>query len=101
MVIGWLLAHWLLTCGKLLSVHGIDDHRIGSALNAGGQETTIDHQRRRAQQAIQDEFYREPDEWVAARTAHHMRLLDRRIVLKEDEIFGMDTPINQAKAKKC
>ncbi|MBB5409316.1 hypothetical protein HDG34_003257 [Paraburkholderia sp. HC6.4b] len=107
MVIGWLLAHWLLTRGKMLSFYGIDDRRIGSALNAGGQETMIDHQRRREQQAIQDEIgrladelSREPNEWVAARIEHQMRLLDRRIVLEEGEIFSMDTLINQAKEKK-
>ena len=68
----------------------------------------IDHQRRRQQQAMRTKSRvcpptsssREPNEWVAARIEHQMRLLDRRIVLEEGEIFSMDTLINQAKAKK-
>ena len=37
---------------------------------------------------------------IAARIEHQMRLLDRRIVLEEGEIFSMDTLINQAKERK-
>ncbi|RAR50054.1 hypothetical protein C7401_14346 [Paraburkholderia unamae] len=107
MVIGWLLAHWLLTRGKMLSFYGIDDRRIGSALKVGGAESAGAHQRRLEQQAIQDEIKHlydalssEPSEWIAARIDHQMRLLDRRIVLEDGEIFSMDTLINQAKERK-
>jgi hypothetical protein len=107
MVIGWLLAHWLVTRGKMLAFYGIDDRRIGSALHVSSRESVIDHAIRREQQAIQkeirrlyDELSREPNEWVAARIEHQMRVLDRRVVLEEGEIFSMDTLINQAKDRK-
>jgi len=62
---------------------------------------------RREQQAIQDEvrrladeLSREPNEWGTARIEHQMRLLDRRMMLEEGEIFSMGTLINQTKEKK-
>jgi hypothetical protein len=107
MVIGWLLAHWFLTRGKLLSFYGIDDRRIGAPRRSADGESSVEQRLRQEQLALQaeirrlyDALLREANEWVATRIEHEMRLLDRRIVLQEGEIFSMDTLINQAKEKK-
>jgi hypothetical protein len=86
MVIGWLLAHWLLTRGKLLSLYGIDEQRIGSARRTADGEDCVEQRIRAEQQAIHAEIQRlyealsrEANEWVATRIEHEMRLLDRQI----------------------
>ena len=109
MVIGWLLTHWLITQGKNLSFYGIDSRMVMSAV----KDTTsvfnnVDYEFRNKQQAIRekmDELYtkliNEKDEFVSMRIEHDLRLLDKQIVLdNNEEIYSLDALINKAKEEK-
>jgi hypothetical protein len=107
MVIGWLLSNWLLTKGKMLSFYGIDQRRIGSALGGATEEQIIDRQTRQEQQYIREQIEslyeqlsKESNEWISQRIEHQLRMLDRRLVLEQGEIFSLDTLLNNAREKK-
>jgi hypothetical protein len=107
MVIGWLLSNWLLTKGKMLSIYGIDQRRIGSALGGATEEQIIDRQTRQEQQYIREQIEtlyeqlsKESNEWISQRIEHQLRMLDRRLVLEQGEIFSLDTLLNNAREKK-
>jgi hypothetical protein len=107
MVIGWLLCHWLLTKGKQLAHYGIDQRRIGAALGGASEESIIDRQTRQEQQQIRtqiedlyNQLTRESNDWISQRIEHQLRLLDRKLLLEEGEIFSLDTLISNAREKK-
>jgi hypothetical protein len=107
MVIGWLLSNWLLTKGKMLSFYGIDQRRIGSALGGATEEQIIDRQTRQEQQYLREQIEtlyeqlsKESNEWISQRIEHQLRMLDRRLVLEQGEIFSLDTLLNNAREKK-
>jgi hypothetical protein len=107
MVIGWLLSNWLLTKGKMLSFYGIDQRRIGAALGGATEEQIIDRQTRQEQQQIREQIEiiyeqlsKESNEWISQRLEHQLRMLDRKLVLEQGEIFSLDTLLNNAREKK-
>jgi hypothetical protein len=107
MVIGWLLSNWLLTKGKMLSFYGIDQRRIGAALGGATEEQIIDRQTRQEQQQVREQIEilyeqlsKESNEWISQRLEHQLRMLDRKLVLEQGEIFSLDTLLNNAREKK-
>jgi hypothetical protein len=109
MVIGWLLCHWLLTKGKMLSHYGIDQRRIAVGLMAGegSSEALLDMQMRQEQQlvmeqmeALYDELSKETDEWVVLRLEHKLKMLDKQLIQEEGEMFSLDTLISKAREKR-
>lgn len=107
LVIGWLLGHWLLTQGKNLQHYGIDPRQVMSALQTKQQESAADFFRRMEQQTIRsriEEIYSsltgEPDDFVATRLEQELRLLDKKIILEQDEIYSVDELIRSARETK-
>jgi hypothetical protein len=107
LVIGWLLANWLLTLGKNLSFYGIDIKKVMSGIAIKSEESFMDMHNRLEQQKIRErieEFYdkltNEQDEYVCARLEHELRLLDKQIVLETGEMYSLDSLIRQAKDTK-
>jgi hypothetical protein len=107
MVISWLLCHWLLTLGKNLSHYGIDTSKVMSKVALKTTETHQEFQFRDEQDKIRiriQEIFEilttESDDFVSMRLEQELRLLDKRIVLEQNEIYSLDSLIAQAKKTK-
>lgn len=107
LVIGWLLANWLLAHGKNLTFYGIDIKRVMSAILLKGTESDIVITNRAEQQQVRDDIEKlyaklsaEQDPYVAMRLEHDLRMLDKKIVLENGEIYSLDNLIRQAKETK-
>lgn len=107
LVIGWLLGHWLLTQGKNLMHYGIDPRMVMSAVSTKQQESQEDFFRRMEQQTIRsriEEIYNqltgEYDDFVAQRMEQELRMLDKKIILEQDEIYSVDELIRSARETK-
>lgn len=107
LVIGWLLAHWLLTQGKNLAHYGIDPRLVMSAMQTKQEETNEDFFRRMEQQTLRtriEDIYgqltNEEDDYVATRLEQELRLLDKKIILEQDEIYSIDELIRSARETK-
>jgi hypothetical protein len=107
LVIGWLLCHWFLMHGKNLSHYGIDPRQVMCAVKTPQQESSEDFFRRMEQQTIRsriEEIYNnltgEHDDFVAARLEQELRMLDKKIILEQDEIYSVDELIRSARETK-
>jgi hypothetical protein len=107
LVIGWLLCHWLLTQGKNLQHYGIDPRQVMSAVNNKQEESNEDFFRRMEQDTLRtrmDEIYAgligEQDDYVAARLEQELRMLDRKVIHEQDEIYSIDELIRTARENK-
>lgn len=107
LVIGWLLAVWLLTQGKNLSFYGIDVTKVMCnvyALDKKEQEETpmaqhtkIEQQRIRERiEQIYNQLSNENDEYICTRLEHELLMLDRQIILEQGEVYSVDELIRQA-----
>lgn len=106
MVIGLLLAHWLITLGKNLSHYDIQANEIMS-LVVNKEETKIDSVNRSEQQHIRNRIEEisnllsaERDTYISDRLEHELRLLDRKLILEEGEVFSLDALIKQVNEAK-
>lgn len=106
-VIGWLLAHWLMTMGKNLSHYGIDTRAVLSAAKPHSQETPQQLQQRQEQKALREkiehlynQLANEHDQFISQRIEHELRFLDRKIVLENGEIYSVDELIRKAAEAK-
>ena len=107
LVIAYLLGHWLLTHGKNLSHYGIDTSKVMTRINTLTNEVRILDKDKAMQQSIRDrieELYdklsTEPDDFVCLRLEHELKLLDKQIILENDEVYSMDSLIARAKEVK-
>lgn len=107
LVIGWLLCQWLLLQGKNLSYYGIDSSKIMSNLGLISNESKIDAINKLEQQSIRDrieviydQLTKEQDDYVSLRLEHELRVLDKQIILENDEIYSLDALISKAKDVK-
>ena len=102
LVIGWLLAHWLITQGKNLEHYGIDSRaiRAKSAEIDDSLDSSFGNETRREQQGIRsrmDELYdllkNESDDIICSRYEQELRMLDKKVILEEGEIYSIDALI--------
>lgn len=106
--IAWLLAHWMVTQAKNLRYYGIDPALVGSLLGHSGGDTDpqlVDEQReqrsiRERVKNLAERITQSKDVFVIARIEQEIRMLSRRVILEEGEIFNIDTLIREAKDKK-
>lgn len=107
LVVGWLLCHWLLSMGKNLNHYGIDPRNI-LVQKTETKPLTEDEYYEEAIQAgvrlrIQDLFdliSQENDEFIIQRYEKELRVLDKKLILKDGESFSIDAFMNEVKEKK-
>lgn len=107
MVIGWLLAHWLITQAKNLKHYGIDPSRVGRLLRVTDDmspemERELDEQRQLRERIneLADKISQSRDIYLSTRIEQEMRRLSRGIILEDNELFNVDEMIRTAKEKK-
>lgn len=107
LIIAWLLAHWFLTMGKNLSFYGIDPTRVMSAVHVPKEETPEQSWRRMEQEQIRTRIFElhdlitnEEDDFITQKYEHELRLLDKRIILEQDEIYSVDELLRSAREAK-
>lgn len=108
MVIAWLLTNWLLTNGKELHYYGIDSSSIYQAGHLAKKELTyeevveMEEQNNIRQRMIKlyDELENEENDYVTMKIEQELRLLNKKLILRENEIFSIDQLIKAAYEKK-
>lgn len=105
MVIGWLLTHWLITMSVNLSYYGIDMSMAAKEVEAEVDMNTLmlraeQLQLRNNIEKLTEKLKTERDEFVSMRLEQEIRILNRRIVYEENEVFSVDELIRQAKESK-
>lgn len=107
LVIAWLLGNWFLANGKQLNWYGIDSRRVMSAITVPVVESYSDSVRREEQYRIRDrieelfeELSNEEDEYVATRLIQELKVLDKRIILEDDETYSIDALLNKVNENK-
>jgi hypothetical protein len=108
MCIAWLLANWMITKAKNLRYYGIDPALVGSLLNSAGGDNDpqlVEEKReqrtlRERIQALADKITQSKDVFVIARIEQEIRVLSRRLVMEESEVFNVDVLIRESKEKK-
>lgn len=106
-VIGWLLANWLITKGMNLAFYGIPNDIIGcKALSPEHYDPVADNVNR--QQAvikskmveISERMVKEKDEFIVMKLEQQLRALSSKLVITEDEVFGVDDLLSLVKEKR-
>lgn len=103
MVIGWLLANWLITQGTNLTHYGIDVSLLMSNVSKKTDETPQEKQFRETQARLRErmaelmeDLSNEVDDYACLRLEYDLRKLDRQIVQEENSVFSMDELIAKA-----
>ena len=104
LVIGWLLAHWLLTMGRNLTAYGIDTSKILIKTQELKPTTAIEAYKMNEQATLRtriEELYKilsnEPDPNLCERYEYELRYLDSKLVLADNEHFSVDVTIKNAR----
>lgn len=104
MVIGWLLAHWLMTQGKNLFFYGLNVMDIFSLVRQKEDLTDKERFESKSQsllktniQLILDDLTKEVDPFIVERKEHHLRMLQAQLNDDDKEIFSIDELILKAK----
>ena len=107
MVIGWLLCWWLISNGKNLHFYGINSKDILSLAAPPQEMTQQDYRKHHEQQEVRrkiEELYAkiasEQDEYIASRLENELRMINRKLVLEDGEIFSVDELINSLRETK-
>lgn len=107
MVIGWLLAHWFLTKAKNLAHYGIDVKTVMINARKKDQKTVTDPQHeweqgniRREIERLYEELAKCDDDAVAERLEQQLRVMDRKIILENDEVYSLDALLQSARERK-
>ena len=106
LVIAYLLTHWLITHGKLLSHYGIDVIKVMSKMSTLTSSNLEDPNRLEQQklrediEAIYSKLSTEPDEFICMKLEHELKILDKKIILESGEVYSMDGLIMRAKEVK-
>lgn len=103
LVIGWLLCHWMLTQAKNLQHYGIDIRRVYQSVAPPKIADPRSDFERAEQQMLRtriEEIYQqltnEQDDFVSMRLQQELRMLDRKLVLEQGEVYSVDELIRQA-----
>lgn len=104
MVIGWLLAMWLLIFGKNLIHYGIDSRIIMSKINdIEDYDPVLIAERNRQRQLrlkleeLNKKLNSVNDEYLSMKIEQQMRTLVRDIVIEEGEVLSVDEMIRTSK----
>jgi hypothetical protein len=104
LVIGWLLANWLLSLGKNLSFYGIDPIRIMQSIKPKEMLSPEEKYQREEQKQIRnkiDILYRnlinEHDAFISQRLEFELRALDKKLVVDGSETYSVDDLLRKAK----
>jgi len=107
LVIGWLLANWLVTHGKNLSHYGIDVTQVMSMISlqreVTPQEAWVREEQRQIRQEMDHlfaELSNEQDDFVSGQIELELRRLDRQIILETGEMRSVDALIKKARDAK-
>lgn len=107
LVIAWMLGYWLLTQGQNLSYYGIDPSSVLAEARVQKVETAEERAQRYEQIEIREQIETlaerlagEPDEFVSRRLEQQLRVLDRRLVLQEDEYYSLDELLQSIRASR-
>ena len=104
MIIGWLLTHWFMTSARGMAYYDIDSRIFYSSLvitqdmDYGERNKAMEqiHIRRRIEE-IYDELINTSDEVIVMKLEHELMLLDRRIVLRNDDVYSIDDILRQTR----
>lgn len=105
LVIGWLLAHWLLTMGRNLSEYGIDSNKVFTNIQEETKANTPIEQYKLNEQlnirkrieALFSLMSNESDSNLIDRYESELRFLDSKLVLVDNEYFSVDATIKNAR----
>ncbi len=108
MVIGFLLSHWFMTSAKNLGNYGLDPTLVYSEMTALAPDATpdkiyADYEQKKIRDTITkiiENMRREADHHLLERQERLLRLHSQNLVLKEGELFNVDTVLADIKQKK-
>lgn len=107
MVVAWLLNMWFMLNGKNLEFYGIRYQAIMSESNKPKQlsleELIFENEQNRIRNEmvkLYEELDNEDDDFIAMKLEQRLRILNRKIVLREHETYSIDALINQVKEKR-
>lgn len=107
LVIGWLLANWLLTLGKNLDFYGMDPRVILSEV-APRKVVSMEEERRINEQRmirekitqVHKQLSDETDDYICIQLENQLRHLNSKLVLEDNELFSLDAVIRDAQEKR-
>lgn len=104
MIIGWLLTHWFMTSARTLSFYDIDSRIFYSSLvitqdmDYGERTKALEQIRiRRRIEEIYDELMNADDDVLAMKLEHELLMLDKKIVLRNDDVYSIDDILRQTR----
>lgn len=104
MVIGWLLANWLLVNGRNLSFYGIDPSKIFCRLVVRVIRSEQEFIHIQNQQALRERIkqlseamVRERDDFISERMEQEMRSLMSQLVFEDNEVVSVDDLVRRAR----
>lgn len=108
LVIGWLLAAWLLVSGKNLQHYGINPLEIMThPVQTSENVDTINKSRNEEQVYIRNKIVqllerlnKETDPFISKKLENELMFLDSRLILQRSESLNMSELINKAKENK-
>jgi hypothetical protein len=108
MVIAYLLSHWFMTMAKNLANYGFNPAEVLSKVEGEERNLTprqsyeenAQKQLRARVMEIFDEIQKEKNSILVERLENEMRLIDKRLVLREGEQFNIDNVIEQMRQKR-
>lgn len=107
LVIGWLLAVWMIMQGKNLSYYGIDSKKVFSRIDDGSVYTPADIMRMSEQQeyrnrteALHEKLSKEADDFMSMKIEQELRMLSKLIILEDGEVYSVDQLIREVAEQK-
>jgi hypothetical protein len=104
LVIGWLLANWLLTQGRNLRFYGINVDKIMSKVTVHQPKDERELAHMFQQQLLRlkikelsEQMLQERDDFVSERMEQEMRALMAQLIFEDNEIFSVDDMVQRAR----
>lgn len=107
-VISWLLTHWLIQFGKNLSFYGIDVRCIKKEIEKKFEQAGIEEKYEIYEQemirkkiaTLYQQLLEEDDFYICSRIEHELNYLNKKLKLREEEIFSLDDLLRQVRESK-
>jgi hypothetical protein len=108
MVIAYLLAHWFMTMAKNLANYGFNPAEVlskveGEERNLTPRQVYEENVQKQLRARVGEIFELIPNERnpiLVERLENEMRLIDKRLVLRDGEQFNIDNVIDQMRQKR-